>query len=147
MAMEIKGAGCHSTVTSSNDRRARTEAIQLEEVNTDRDGNPLPSGDGRMDEETESLPVAIQSHHIFDIVGMATHDIVPGMPWFTTVEAPLSHIISCHGYEVSSLARHADVYWEGKHNNKALKRDSGQRTIFDYDGEANALLICLLGYR
>ena len=48
------------------------------------DGNPLPSGNGRVDTETRPLPVATQRHHeelTFDIVRMATHDIVLGMPW------------------------------------------------------------------
>ena len=48
------------------------------------DGSPLPSEDGRVDTETIPLPIAIQHHHeelTFDIVRMATHDIVLGMPW------------------------------------------------------------------
>ena len=47
------------------------------------DGNPLPSGDGKVDTETRPLPVATQQHHeelTFDIVRMATHDIVLRMP-------------------------------------------------------------------
>ena len=47
------------------------------------DGNPLPSEDGRVDTETKPLPVATQQHHeelTFDIVRMATHDIVLRMP-------------------------------------------------------------------
>jgi hypothetical protein len=48
------------------------------------DENPLLDGNGRVDKETKPLPIAIQQHHeelTFDIVGMATHDIVLGMPW------------------------------------------------------------------
>ena len=48
------------------------------------DGSPLLNEDGRVDTETIPLPVAIQHHHeelIFDIVRMATHDIVLGMSW------------------------------------------------------------------
>lgn len=48
------------------------------------DGSPLPSGNGRVELETYPLPVAIHKHHeelTFDIVGMATHDVVLGMPW------------------------------------------------------------------
>ncbi len=48
------------------------------------DGNPLPDENGRVDKETKPLSIAIQQHHeelTFDIVGMATHDIVLGMPW------------------------------------------------------------------
>ncbi len=40
--------------------------------------------DGRVDEEMKPLPVAIQQRHeevTFDIVGMAVHDTVLGMPW------------------------------------------------------------------
>jgi len=47
------------------------------------DGNSLPNGNERVDKETKPLPIAIQQHHeelTFDIVGMATHDIVLGMP-------------------------------------------------------------------
>jgi len=39
---------------------------------------------GSIDEETASLPFAIQRHHeemSFDVVGMATHHIILGMPW------------------------------------------------------------------
>lgn len=45
------------------------------------DGSTLSS---RVDEETISLPLAIQRHHeelTFDVVGMATHDVILGMPW------------------------------------------------------------------
>jgi hypothetical protein len=47
------------------------------------DGNSLLDKNERVDKETKSLPIAIQQHHeklIFDIVGMATHDIVLEMP-------------------------------------------------------------------
>jgi hypothetical protein len=46
-------------------------------------GNPLPEESGRVEEETKPLPVAIQQHHgelTFDIVGMATHEIVLRIP-------------------------------------------------------------------
>ena len=46
------------------------------------DGSKLSTG--RIDEETFSLPVAIQRHHeeiTFDVVGMATHHVILGMPW------------------------------------------------------------------
>ena len=46
------------------------------------DGSTLSTG--RVDEETTSLPVAIQRHHeeiTFDVVGMATHHVILGMPW------------------------------------------------------------------
>ena len=46
------------------------------------DGSILSTG--RVDEETTSLPVAIQRHHeeiTFDVVGMATHHVILGMPW------------------------------------------------------------------
>lgn len=46
------------------------------------DGSTLSTG--RIDEETYSLPVTIQRHHeelTFDVVGMATHYIILGMPW------------------------------------------------------------------
>ena len=42
------------------------------------------SSTGRVDEETFSLPVAIQRHHeeiTFDVVGMATHHVILEMPW------------------------------------------------------------------
>ena len=42
------------------------------------------SSTGRIDEETLPLPTAIQRHHeeiIFDVVGMATHHVILGMPW------------------------------------------------------------------
>ena len=48
------------------------------------DGNPLPSGDGRVVNETTPLPVATQQHYeelTFDVVRMASHEIVLGMPW------------------------------------------------------------------
>ncbi len=60
--------------------QAKSDAYNLMVI----DGNPLPDGNGRVDRETKPLPVAIQQHHeelTFDIVGMATHDIVLGMPW------------------------------------------------------------------
>ncbi len=47
------------------------------------DENPLPDENEKVNRETKSLPIAIQQHHeelIFDIVGMATHDIVLEMP-------------------------------------------------------------------
>ncbi len=47
------------------------------------DGNPLLNENKRVDKETRPLSIAIQQHHeklIFDIVEMATHDIVLGMP-------------------------------------------------------------------
>ena len=46
------------------------------------DGSKISSG--KLERETRPLPVVIQRHHeelTFDIVGMATHDIVLGMPW------------------------------------------------------------------
>ena len=39
---------------------------------------------GRVDEETASLPVTIQRYHkeiTFDVVGIATHHVILGMPW------------------------------------------------------------------
>lgn len=48
------------------------------------DGSPLPTGNGRVDEETHPLLVAFQQHSeeiTFDVVGMAGHDVVLGMPW------------------------------------------------------------------
>ena len=45
------------------------------------DGSTLSTG--RVDEETTSLPVAIQRHHeeiTFDVVRMATHHVILGMP-------------------------------------------------------------------
>ena len=48
------------------------------------DGNPFTARDGRVDEETKPLPVAIQQRHeelTLDIVGMASHDTVLGIPW------------------------------------------------------------------
>jgi len=47
------------------------------------DGNPLPNENERVDKETKPLSIAIQRHHeklTFDIVEMAIHDIVLGMP-------------------------------------------------------------------
>ena len=47
------------------------------------DGNSLPNENERVDRETKLLSIAIQRHHeelTFDIVKMATHDIVLGMP-------------------------------------------------------------------
>jgi hypothetical protein len=47
------------------------------------DGNSLLDENKRVNRETKPLSVAIQQHHeklTFDIVGMATHDIVLGMP-------------------------------------------------------------------
>jgi hypothetical protein len=44
------------------------------------DGSPLPN----VDNETTSLPMAIQRHHeevVLDVVEMARHDIVLGTPW------------------------------------------------------------------
>ena len=46
------------------------------------DGAPL--GAGWVTKETIPLPVAIQKHHeemVFDVVDMASHDIVLGVPW------------------------------------------------------------------
>lgn len=43
-------------------------------------------GNGKVDKEPKPLPVAIQQHHdglIFDIVRMATHDIVLEIPWLS----------------------------------------------------------------
>ena len=48
------------------------------------DGSQLET---RVDKETEPLPVAIQQHHeelTFDVVPMASHDIILGMPWLKT---------------------------------------------------------------
>ena len=49
------------------------------------DGNPLSQeDDGRVSRETKPLPVAIQRHHEdlqFDIVRIASYDIVLGIPW------------------------------------------------------------------
>ena len=39
---------------------------------------------GRVDEETTSLPVAIQRYYkeiTFDVVGIATYYVILGMPW------------------------------------------------------------------
>jgi hypothetical protein len=46
------------------------------------DGSTLLKGS--IDEEITSLPFIIQRHHkeiSFDIIGMATHHIILGMPW------------------------------------------------------------------
>ncbi len=48
------------------------------------DGNPFTARDEKVDEETKPLPVAIQQRHeelTLDLVEMATHDTVLGMPW------------------------------------------------------------------
>ena len=59
----------------------KDEPYQLQAI----DGNSLSKDDSRgVVKETKPLPVAIQRHHeelTFDIVGMATHDVVLGMPW------------------------------------------------------------------
>jgi hypothetical protein len=47
------------------------------------DENSLPDENERVNRETKPLSIAIQQHHeelIFDIVGIATHDIVLKMP-------------------------------------------------------------------
>jgi len=47
------------------------------------DENPLLDENERVNKETKPLSIAIQQHHeelTFDIVRMATHDIVLGMP-------------------------------------------------------------------
>ena len=47
------------------------------------DENPLPSENGKVNTETKPLPIATQRHHeelTFDIVRMATHDVVLKMP-------------------------------------------------------------------
>jgi len=47
------------------------------------DENSLPDENERVNKETKPLSIAIQQHHeklIFNIVGMATHDIVLRMP-------------------------------------------------------------------
>ena len=48
------------------------------------DGSLLPSGDGQVKEETTPLQVTIHQHQEeiqFDVVRMANHDIVLGIPW------------------------------------------------------------------
>jgi hypothetical protein len=48
------------------------------------DGNSLLDKNERVDKETKPLSIAIQQHHeelTFDIVGIATHNIVLEMPW------------------------------------------------------------------
>ena len=56
--------------------RKKADSYELSVV----DGSQLD----RVDKETQPLPVAIQQHHetiTFDIVTMAGHDVVLGMPW------------------------------------------------------------------
>ena len=48
------------------------------------DGSPLPGNKEGVDEETIRIPVSIGTHHeevAFDVIRMATHDIVLGLPW------------------------------------------------------------------
>jgi hypothetical protein len=68
--------------TSSNDLAIQKKKAPYELIVID--GSPLSTKDGRVDRETMPLPVAIQKHHkklTFDIIQMATHNVILGMPW------------------------------------------------------------------
>ena len=100
------------------------------------DGNPLPDGNERVDRETKPLPIAIQQHHeelTFDIVGMATHDIVLKMPWLKQHNSEVDWNTRVLKFEQCDHAIHIQsTHW--------------QRSIVDERQSRNSIARCELAF-
>ena len=76
---------------------------------------------GKVEEETRSLPVTIQRHHeeiTFDIIGMATYNVILGMPWLNKHNPEINWKT-----KVLKFGRSGDV--------TSIRPISQQRTIID----------------
>jgi RNase H-like domain found in reverse transcriptase/Reverse transcriptase (RNA-dependent DNA polymerase)/Integrase zinc binding domain/Aspartyl protease/Chromo (CHRromatin Organisation MOdifier) domain len=72
------------------------------------DGSEMPTNDGRVALETEPLRVVSQQHHMtiaFDVVRLANHDIILGMPWLRQQNPQINWIKGTIRYAPGSVTR------------------------------------------